>query len=79
MKKIIAFYSFLLLTVVAFAADSTGRVLLDKIDAIVNDQIILSSDIENQLDLLNLRGEDEKESRYRRCWYGWIVSYEKLT
>ncbi|MEZ5025105.1 MAG: peptidylprolyl isomerase [Chitinophagales bacterium] len=63
MKKIIAFYSFLLLTVVAFAADSTGRVLLDKIDAIVNDQIILSSDIENQLDLLNLRGEDEKESR----------------
>lgn len=38
-------------------------ILLDKIDAIVNDKIILRSDIENQLDLLNLRGEGEEISR----------------
>lgn len=37
--------------------------LLDKIDAIVNDKIILRSDIENQLDLLGLRGVNETENR----------------
>jgi peptidyl-prolyl cis-trans isomerase SurA len=41
----------------------SGPVLLDKIDAIVNDKIILRSDIENQLDLLGLRGEDELVNR----------------
>lgn len=46
-----------------FSADSTSRILLDEIDAIVNDKIILRSDIENQLDLLNLRGVDETENR----------------
>lgn len=50
----------------SFAADSSAvskGYLLDKVDAIVNDKIILRSDIENQLDLLNLRGHDEADNR----------------
>jgi hypothetical protein len=49
---------------VAFSAEG---ILLDKIDAIVNDKIILRSDIENQLDLLNLRGKDEDVNRCEFC------------
>ncbi|MFN8284784.1 MAG: peptidylprolyl isomerase [Chitinophagales bacterium] len=55
--------SFLLVLFVAQFTCKAEDVLLDKIDAIVNDKIILRSDIENQLDLLNLRGEDEQQNR----------------
>jgi peptidyl-prolyl cis-trans isomerase SurA len=49
--------------------------LVDKIDAIINDKIILRSDIENQLDLLNLRGDDEQKSR---CQLMQQLVYNKI-
>jgi peptidyl-prolyl cis-trans isomerase SurA len=55
-----------------FCADG---ILLDKIDAIVNDKIILRSDIENQLDLLSLRGEDEQNNR---CQLMQQLVYNKI-
>jgi len=71
MKKI----SLIFFVAQCYAVDSTNRILLDKVDAIVNDKIILSSDIENQLDLLNLRGGDEKESR---CQLMEQIIYNKM-
>ena len=56
MHRLISLLFFLFVANFAVKAEN---ILLDKIDAIVNDKIILRSDIENQLDLLNLRGEDE--------------------
>jgi peptidyl-prolyl cis-trans isomerase SurA len=38
-------------------------ILIDKIDAIVADKIILKSDIENQMEILNLRGKEEAENK----------------
>ena len=55
-----------------FCADG---ILLDKIDAIVNDKIILRSDIENQLDLLNLRGTEEQ---INRCQLMQQLVYNKI-
>lgn len=75
MKKLSLLFFFVALVQGLFAADSTQRVLLDKIDAIVNDKIILASDIENQLDLLNLRGEDEAKSR---CQLMEQIVYNKM-
>lgn len=69
---------------VAFSADSTVAkkgFLLDKIDAIVNDKIILRSDIENQLDLLNLRGTDEQKNRcqlMKQLVYNKILTTQAL-
>ena len=66
MQKLFISFLFLLGIQTAFAGDSTSApkgYLLDKVDAIVNDKIILRSDIENQLDLLSLRGVDEKQNR----------------
>jgi peptidyl-prolyl cis-trans isomerase SurA len=60
MRKFFLLYFFISALPTAFSNDS---ILLDKIDAIVNDKIILRSDIENQLDLLNLRGKDEQQNR----------------
>ncbi len=61
--------------VVAKSGFSTDGILLDKIDAIVNDKIILRSDIENQLDLLNLRGVDEQTNR---CQLMQQLIYNKI-
>lgn len=55
-----------------FCADG---ILLDKIDAIVNDKIILRSDIENQLDLLSLRGTEEQ---INRCQLMQQLVYNKI-
>ncbi|MBK9791672.1 MAG: peptidylprolyl isomerase [Sphingobacteriales bacterium] len=66
MQKLFISFLFLLGIQTAFAGDSTNApkgYLLDKVDAIVNDKIILRSDIENQLDLLSLRGADEQQNR----------------
>ena len=66
MQKLFISFLFLLGIQTAFAGDSTSApkgYLLDKVDAIVNDKIILRSDIENQLDLLSLRGVDEQQNR----------------
>lgn len=63
MKQIGTFLLSIIFTQSLFSADGSQRTLLDKVDVIVNDKIILHSDIENQLDLLNLRGVDEKENR----------------
>ena len=66
MQKLFISFLFLLGIQTAFAGDSINApkgYLLDKVDAIVNDKIILRSDIENQLDLLSLRGVDEKQNR----------------
>lgn len=60
MHRLISLLFFLFVAQLAVKAED---ILLDKIDAIVNDKIILRSDIENQLDLLNLRGEDEQKNR----------------
>ena len=60
MHRLISLLFFLFVANFAVKAEN---ILLDKIDAIVNDKIILRSDIENQLDLLNLRGEDEQQNR----------------
>ncbi len=60
MRKLICLLIFIPALHFAFGADG---ILLDKIDAIVDDKIILRSDIENQLDLLNLRGSEEKTNR----------------
>lgn len=60
MHRLISLLFFLF---VAQFASKAEDILLDKIDAIVNDKIILRSDIENQLDLLNLRGHEEQDSR----------------
>lgn len=66
MRKLFLLSLLVVFLIPAFAADSTNTIkgnLLDKVDAIVNDKIILRSDIENQLDLLNLRGKEEHENR----------------
>lgn len=55
-------YAFLLILLLPFMGFS-GDLLLDKVDGIIGDKIILRSDIENQLDLLNMRGKDESENR----------------
>lgn len=60
MHRLISLLFFLFIAQFAVKAEN---ILLDKIDAIVNDKIILRSDIENQLDLLNLRGADEQQNR----------------
>ena len=60
MHRLISLLFFLFVAQFAVKAEN---ILLDKIDAIVNDKIILRSDIENQLDLLNLRGSDEQQNR----------------
>jgi peptidyl-prolyl cis-trans isomerase SurA len=66
MRNLFIIILFSLLQSTTFAADSTSANkghLLDKVDAIVNDKIILRSDIENQLDLLSLRGKEETANR----------------
>lgn len=66
MQRFILFFLTVLTIQSAFTADSTTTkkgFLLDKVDAIVNDKIILRSDIENQLDLLSLRGAEEDQNR----------------
>ncbi len=62
MRKFILFFSAVLTLLTAYGSNT---ILLDKIDAIVDDKIILRSDIENQLDLLNLRGPEEIQNRCR--------------
>ena len=75
---------FLLLSHIVAEADSTtatNRYLIDKVDAIVNDKIILSSDIENQLDLLGLRGENETTNRchlMKQLIYNKILTTQAL-
>ncbi|QQR98747.1 MAG: peptidylprolyl isomerase [Sphingobacteriales bacterium] len=44
-------------------AVAQNGIVLDKIDAIVADKIILKSDIENQMEIMNLRGEEEAENK----------------
>ncbi len=78
MQKLFILFIFLLAIPTAFAQDSTGTYkgfLLDKVDAIVNDKIILRSDIENQLDLLSLRGEEEQ---INRCQLMKQLVYNKI-
>lgn len=43
--------------------NAQNGVVLDKIDAIVADKIILQSDIENQMEIMNLRGKDEADNK----------------
>ncbi len=62
MRKFILFFGTVLTLLTAYGSNT---ILLDKIDAIVDDKIILRSDIENQLDLLNLRGPEEGQNRCR--------------
>jgi peptidyl-prolyl cis-trans isomerase SurA len=62
MRKFFLFFSAVLTLLTVYGSNT---ILLDKIDAIVDDKIILRSDIENQLDLLSLRGPEEKENRCR--------------
>ncbi len=78
MRKSILFILCVIAIQLAFSSDST---LLDKIDAIVNDKIILRSDIENQLDLLSLRGPEEQKSRcelLERLIYNKILTTQAL-
>lgn len=72
MRYLILFTFFILTIQIGFSNDT---ILLDKIDGIVNDKIILRSDIENQLDLLNLRGEEEK---INRCQLMQQLMYNKI-
>jgi len=58
-KTTFLFFVLLLLPFSGFCEEK----LLDKIDAIIGDKIILRSDIENQLDLLNMRGKDVEQNR----------------
>lgn len=44
-------------------ARSGDAILIDKIEAIIDDKIILHSDIENQMELLGARGEQEFQNR----------------
>lgn len=84
MQKLILFFLFILTIQTGFSADSTTTkkgLLLDKVDAIVNDKIILRSDIENQLDLLNLRGDDEQQNRcqlMKQLVYNKILTTQAL-
>lgn len=56
--------TFLILVLLLLPFSGLGEEkLLDKIDAIIGDKIILRSDIENQLDLLNMRGKDVEQNR----------------
>ncbi|MDB5227089.1 MAG: Peptidylprolyl isomerase [Bacteroidota bacterium] len=54
---------FFLLFILSIHTYGATGILLDKIDAIVDDKIILRSDIENQLDLMTLRGAEEDKNR----------------
>lgn len=64
MKKISSRYLFIcLLGLAGLPAGAADGVLIDKIEAIIDDKIILHSDIENQLELLGARGEREAENR----------------
>ncbi|MFN8260713.1 MAG: peptidylprolyl isomerase [Chitinophagales bacterium] len=79
MRKPIIFFLFILFIQAGFSLDSTGvkkGFLLDKVDAIVNDKIILRSDIENQLDLLSLRGKEEES--VSRCQLLKQLVYNKI-
>jgi peptidyl-prolyl cis-trans isomerase SurA len=78
MQKLILFLLFILINQAGFSADTTVSkkgLLLDKVDAIVNDKIILRSDIENQLDLLSLRGGEEQ---LNRCQLMKQLVYNKI-
>lgn len=72
MRNLLLFALFILTIQIGFSNDT---ILLDKIDGIVNDKIILRSDIENQLDLLNLRGVDEQTNR---CQLMQQLMYNKI-
>ena len=72
MRKLLLFALFAVVIKTGFCADA---ILIDKIDAIVNDKIILRSDIENQLDLLNLRGLEEQKNR---CQLMQQLVYNKI-
>lgn len=72
MRKLLLFAFLIVLLKSGYCSDT---LLIDKIDAIVNDKIILRSDIENQLDLLNLRGEDEQKNR---CQLMQQLVYNKI-
>lgn len=84
MRKLIIFFLFTVIIQTAFSEDSTtikNGFLLDKVDAIVNDKIILRSDIENQLDLLSLRGHDEEQNRcqlLKQLVYNKILTTQAL-
>ncbi|HRH56988.1 MAG TPA: peptidylprolyl isomerase [Chitinophagales bacterium] len=84
MQKLILFLLFILIAQAGFSADTTASkkgLLLDKVDAIVNDKIILRSDIENQLDLLSLRGPDEQMNRcqlMKQLVYNKILTTQAL-
>lgn len=84
MQKLILFFLFILIIQTGFSADTTASkkgLLLDKVDAIVNDKIILRSDIENQLDLLNLRGAEEQVNRcqlMKQLVYNKILTTQAL-
>lgn len=43
--------------------NAQNGIVLDKIDAIVADKIILQSDIENQMEIMNLRDENAAENK----------------
>lgn len=78
MRRLILFILFWPVCTAVFSADG---VLLDKIDAIVNDKIILRSDIENQLDLLSMRGPNEQKNRcelLQRLIYNKILTTQAL-
>ena len=72
MRNLLLFALFLLAIQTGYSNDT---ILLDKIDGIVNDKIILRSDIENQLDLLGLRGTDEQTNR---CQLMQQLMYNKI-
>ncbi|MEN9449356.1 MAG: hypothetical protein RJA25_2646 [Bacteroidota bacterium] len=84
MRTILSFLLILAISSITFATDSIEvkkGYLLDKVDAIVNDKIILRSDIENQLDLLNLRAKDEAENRcdlMKQLIYNKILTTQAL-
>ena len=84
MQKLLFSLLFTLIFQSTFSEDSIPAkkgYLLDKVDAIVNDKIILRSDIENQLDLLSLRGEEEQMNRcqlMKQLVYNKILTTQAL-
>jgi len=61
MMRILTFI--FLFCVISNHLNAQNGIVLDKIDAIVADKIILQSDIENQMEIMNLRDEHEAENK----------------
>lgn len=61
MKKIV--FSSVIKIFTTLSIFAQNGILLDRIEAIVADKIILKSDVENQMEILNLRGENESENK----------------